>query len=283
MDMGTNPSEHASAGLDPRRVDADETATAGDGGRLRLLSYNIQVGIRSIRPHHYLTQSWRHVLPHPQRFDTLDGIAELLAGYDIVGLQEVDAGSHRTDFVNLTKYLAERSDFPFWYHQLNRDFGKIAKHCNGLLSRYRPSEVREFKLPGAIPGRGAILARYGDADNPLVVMLIHLALSRRARLRQLAYVAEVLTEYDHAVLMGDMNCEPGSPEMALLFEHTRLREPAEEGLCTFPSWRPEKNIDHILVTPGMEVAACHVLNHAYSDHLPIAMEVSLPAAIRLAV
>ena len=248
--------------------------------RLRLLSYNIQVGIRSVRPHHYLTQSWRHVLPHPQRFATLNGIAEVLTGYDVVGLQEVDAGSRRTDFVNLTKYLAERAGFPFWHHQLNRDFGPIAKHCNGLLSRLRPSEVWEFKLPGAIPGRGALMARFGSARHPLVVMLIHLALSRRARLRQLDYVADVLNEYEHAVLMGDMNCEPDSPEMDLLFRRTRLVEPSA-GLCTFPSWRPQRNIDHILVTGELEVASCQVLSHAYSDHLPIAMEVALPEDVEL--
>ena len=262
---------------DPGLLEVEPT-----GRRLRLLSYNIQVGIRSIRPHHYLTQSWRHILPHPQRFDTLDGIAEVLTGYDVVGLQEVDAGSRRTDFINLTKYLAEKAGFPFWHHQLNRDFGAIAKHCNGLLSRLRPSEITEFKLPGAIPGRGALMARFGSTRHPLVVMLIHLALGRRARLRQLEYVAEVLNQYEHAVLMGDMNCEPGSPEMELLFSQTRLREPGA-GLCTFPSWRPQRNIDHILVTEELEIAACQVLSHAYSDHLPIAMEVVLPEDVELVV
>ncbi len=250
--------------------------------RLRLLSYNIQVGINSTRPHHYFTRSWRHLLPHHTRFANLDRIAQLLCDYDIVALQELDAGSHRTGFVDLTEYLARSAQFPFWFHQLNRDMGLIAQHGNGLLSRVRPLEVVEHKLPGVIPGRGGLMARFGDADNPLVVMLIHLALSRRARLRQLDYVAEVIQQYDHVVLMGDMNCEPGSREMELLFRRTDLHEPLEE-LHTFPSWRPNRSIDHILVTPSLEVVGCHVLNHAFSDHLPIAMEVLLPEEVRLPV
>ena len=92
--------------------------------------------------------------------------------------------------------------------------------------------------------------------------------------------SEVVNEYPHVVLMGDMNCQPGSPEMDVLFKRTRLREPLEE-LCTFPSWSPNRNIDHILVTPELEVHQCHVLKDAHSDHLPIAMEVVIPEAIRL--
>jgi len=256
-----------------------QASTAG-GHRLRLLSYNIQVGISSSRPHHYVTNSWKHLLRSRCRFDNLDRVAHLVSGYDIVALQEADAGSRRTGYVNLTEYIAERAGFPFWHHQLNRNLGRIAQHGSGLLSRYAPSEVIEHRLPGLIPGRGMLMARYGDRKHPLVVILIHLALSRRARLQQLAYVADVVAQYEHVVVMGDMNCKPCSPEMGYLFRQTRLREPVEE-LHTFPSWRPNHNIDHILVTPSLEVNRCHVVNHALSDHLPIAMEVAIPEQVRL--
>lgn len=250
------------------------------GQKLRLLSYNVQVGIASVRPHHYVTRSWRHVLPAAQRFDTLDRIARVLHEYDIVALQELDAGSHRTGWVDLTAYLADRAGFPFWHHQLNRDLGPLAQHGNGLLSRFHPAVVEEHKLPGLIPGRGGLMARFGPADHSLVVLLIHLALGRRARQRQIDYLCEVVAAYEHVIVMGDMNTAPDSPEMARLFRNTTLREPTEV-LHTFPSWRPNRSIDHILVTPGIEVARCRVLNHSFSDHLPIAMEVNLPVGIRL--
>ena len=251
------------------------------GQRLKIMSYNVQVGISTRRPHHYFTHSWKHVLPHTQRLENLDRAARLLSDVDIVGLQEVDAGSLRSNYINLAEYLAFRAGFPFWYHQVNRSIGKIAKHSNGLLSRFTPAEVQDISLPGLIPGRNAILARYGTHENPLVLIMLHLALSRRARLRQLAYISEIVNQYPHVILMGDMNCRPGSPEMQLLFEHTDLFEPDEETL-TFPSWRPRYHIDHILVTPGLNVHRVHALNHAYSDHLPIVMELDLPADVKLA-
>lgn len=248
--------------------------------RLRLVSYNIQVGISSTRPHHYFTNIWKHVLPATCRFSNMNRIAGIVRDYDIVALQELDAGSHRTRKVNMTEYLAQAGDFPFWYHQLNRDLGQVAQHGNGFLSRFRPDTVEEHRLPGLIPGRGALMVKYGRDPDSLVLLLIHLALSRRARKIQLEYISEVVREYRHVVLMGDMNCEPGSEEMRWLFESTQLREPQQE-LKTFPSWRPTKNIDHILVTPALKVEQCHVINHAYSDHLPVAMDLLLPPELKL--
>ena len=250
------------------------------GRRLRLLSYNVQMGISSSRPHHYLTNLWKHVLPASCRFRNLDAVAQLIADFDIVALQELDAGSHRTGYVHLTEYLAQKAGFPFWHHQLNRNLGQIAQHGNGLLSRTLPSAVTEHRLPGMMPGRGALLVRYGHGDNALAVVLIHLALGQRSRLLQLDFVSELLADYRHAVLMGDMNCAPGSPEMRRLFQRSRLCEPEEER-HTFPSWRPNRSIDHILVTPELGVASCHVVNHACSDHLPVAMELILPDDIHL--
>ena len=93
------------------RVPADVDANKGQ--RIRLLSYNIQAGISTARYRHYITHSWKHVLPHAQRFSNLDRIARLVKDYDIVGLQELDAGSLRSNNINLTQYLSEKADMPF--------------------------------------------------------------------------------------------------------------------------------------------------------------------------
>jgi len=45
------------------------------GQRIQLLSYNIQAGIQTTRYRHYITRSWKHVLPHAQRFSNLDRVA----------------------------------------------------------------------------------------------------------------------------------------------------------------------------------------------------------------
>ena len=249
---------------------------------LRLLSYNIQAGIASTRAHHYVTQGWKNVLPHTRSFENLDRIAHVVSDYDVVALQEADAGSMRSYFINQIEYLARRGRFPFWYHQTNRNLGKFAQHSNGLLSKIEPDEIVEHKLPGLIPGRGLMMTRYGGGEHPLVILLAHLALSKRARLQQLAFISEIVNDYQHVVLMGDLNCQLQSKEMDFLLESTHLCEPLET-LHTFPSWRPFRNIDHILVTPSLKVSNVQVLNHAISDHLPISLELALPASVRLPV
>lgn len=247
---------------------------------VRLLSYNIQVGIASTKFRDYFTMSWKHVFPHAQIYDNLQRIAHILGGYDIVALQETDGGSLRSGFINQTEYLAQHAEFPYWHHQVNRDLGRFAQHANGLLSRFKPAGVVDYKLPGIIPGRGALMAQFGSNKNPLVLLILHLALGKRARQRQLASVGEIVQSYKHVVVMGDMNCQPNSEEMRYLLRKTDLCEPTH-GLKTFPSWRPARTIDHILVTPSLEVRDVHVLHHLFSDHLPIAMDIALPEDITL--
>lgn len=251
------------------------------GQLIRVLSYNIQVAIGTSRAHHYLTRSWRHVLPHRGLYQNMDRIAAILAEYDIVALQEVDAGSLRSAFTNQTEYLAHQARFLHWHCQVNRNLARVARHSNSLLSKFKPGAFIEKKLSGLIPGRGVMLAEYGEGRHRLAVMVLHLALSRRARLQQLAEVAELVNEYPHAILMGDFNCEVASPEMEQLLSHTDLTVP-DDNNHTFPSWQPRKRIDHILLTSQLKVVEIQVLKHIFSDHLPVAMSIELPGQLQLA-
>ena len=248
-------------------------------GHLRLLSFNIQVGINTQQYRHYLTRSWQHLLPHARRIKNLDQIASAISDFDLVALQEVDGGSLRSGFVNQTEYLALRAGYPYWYQQLNRNLGKLAQHSNGLLSRYKPSILEDHKLPGLIPGRGAIIARFGDGDEPLIVVMMHLALSQRARNGQLSYLNELVSQYKHIVLMGDMNTHAEQ-----LLNNSPLRDSSlvavHAGMDTFPSWKPRKSLDHILVSSSIEVQSVGVLNLPVSDHLPVAVEIKIPELLR---
>ncbi len=248
---------------------------------IRVVSYNIQGGIETSRYHHYFTRGWKHVLPDNQRRANIERIGEWIEPYDLVGLQEVDGGSFRTGFMNQVEHLAYKADFPYWYIQTNRNMGRLAQQSNGLLARYRPFEVIEHRLPGLIPGRGALQIRFGMRDEALNVIQVHMALGRRTRLRQMDFLAELANTHRHVIVMGDLNCRSDSTELKRLSARTDLAEPIH-GLHTFPSWRPNRNIDHILVSATLEVRRARVLDHPLSDHLPIAMEVSLPTPVRLA-
>jgi endonuclease/exonuclease/phosphatase family metal-dependent hydrolase len=248
---------------------------------IRLLTYNIQVGMASRSFNDYITKFWKHLLPHKHIHTNLATIADAVSQFDIVALQEVDAGSFRSGFVNQIEYLADKGGFPHWYQQTNREIGFMTKHSNGLLSKFDPYEVSHYKLPGPIPGRGAMVVRYGDPSNPLVLVIAHLALGRRARGKQLEFISEILNCYQHVILMGDLNCQPDSTEMKHLMNTTNLLEPAND-LKTFPSWSPSKRLDHILASPSLIIHDIQVLDHQMSDHLPIAVDLQLPENFKIA-
>jgi endonuclease/exonuclease/phosphatase family metal-dependent hydrolase len=267
-------------GLNDMEEETHYYATLSEGGRrLRLLSYNIQTGIASQRYRHYITQGWKHVLPHASRWYNLDRIARALRSFDIVGLQEVDSGSLRTGFINQTKYLAEQAGFPFWHCQTNRRLGKFAQHSNALLSRLTPTELIEQPLPG-LPGRGVLIARMGSTAAALVLFVLHLALGRRTRLRQIAYLADLVNEYAHVIVMGDLNCGVSSQEIRQLLRDTDLQLP-QDNLNTFPSWQPRWRLDHILLSPGISIESAYIPTWMFSDHLPIAMDVIIPREVEL--
>ncbi len=243
--------------------------------RLKLLSANIQAGSSTRGYHDYVARSWSHVLPGGNKRGSLDAIAQLAGAHDIVGLQESDPGSLRSGFTNQTHYLARQGGFAYWSHQPNRRIGGVASSANGLLSKLEPVEVHDHPLPGRLGGRGVLMARFGDGDAGLTVAIAHLSLGANSRTSQLSFIAELLHDHPHAVLMGDFNCAPDRPEMQLLYRRTRL-QPPREAVATFPSWRPQRAIDHILVTSGLGITSMRALAAARSDHLALALELDVP-------
>lgn len=250
------------------------TRKTTDLKRLRLLSYNVQVGIPSSKYRHYVTNSWKHVLPFPKRTNNLDSIASAISDFDIVGLLELDAGSLRSEFIHQPEYVAQKAGLPYCYHQVNRDLGIMAQHSFALLSRFEASHVEEHRLPSKIPGRGALEVHFGEGEERLVIVLAHLSLSARGRSRQLNYIAEIINHHENAVVMGDLNSPLDSPEMRHFFDQTSLYFPNQTHL-TYPSWRPRMAYDHIITTPGIAVEDQKVLNVNHSDHLPVTMDIDM--------
>ena len=257
------------------------SAGAATPARLQLLSCNILAGGSMSRYRDYVTQSWKQVLPGRSKRGNLDNFAKLLTDFDLVGLQEADAGSLRSGFLNQTQYLAEAAGFGYWSHQPNRKVAQFAASANGLLTRIEPTEVLDYPLPGRIPGRGALWVRFGSGKRALIVVIAHLSLGPAARKRQFEFIAELIGSNEHVVLMGDLNCGAHSDELKMLFSRTCLVPPGEPSPYTFPSWAPRRAIDHILTSPGLEIERLWTLPHPVSDHLPLAASVRLPAELQM--
>jgi endonuclease/exonuclease/phosphatase family metal-dependent hydrolase len=62
--------------------------------------------------------------------------------------------------------------------------------------------------------------------------------------------------------------------MRVLYRRTRLQPPPRP-LPTFPSWAPERPLDHIF-TGGFDVLDYRTAPAAGSDHLAVAIELRLP-------
>jgi endonuclease/exonuclease/phosphatase family metal-dependent hydrolase len=116
--------------------------------------------------------------------------------------------------------------------------------------------------------------------DPLLVCIMHLALGKRARRLQLSYISELVGEYPQLVVMGDFNCGTDSRELQELVDNTHLILPTGD-LKTFPSWRPNRKFDHILISDALQLKKTHVLEHTHSDHLPICVEIELPNGVFL--
>ncbi|MDX8410654.1 MAG: endonuclease/exonuclease/phosphatase family protein [Mariprofundaceae bacterium] len=235
---------------------------------LHLASFNIQAGIGSHRYRHLFTHGWRYVMPHRQSLSNLNRIADILEGYDIVGLQETDVGSFRTRFINQVHYLAENGGFSYWHSHITSDMGQLAQHGNSFLSRFQPAMVVETRLPASRHGRGVLEMHLHLSKRPLTVFVTHLSLRRYSRLRQIRFISRMINRQPSAVLMGDLNCEPNSPEYDYLMHNTRL----QPVLCeenTFPSWQPKRRLDHILATDDVILDEIRTIPAVLSDHLPV--------------
>jgi endonuclease/exonuclease/phosphatase family metal-dependent hydrolase len=239
---------------------------------LSLLSFNIQVGIETECFRHYLTKSWRHLLPDTRRTQTLTSLSQTLADFDVVALQECDAGSLRSGYLNQVQFLAQRAAFPYAVTNRTRDWFPLAQHCNGLLSRRKPIALEEHRLPGRLPGRAALSARIPFADANILLVVLHLSLGVRSRQRQLSYIAQLIAGERYAVLIGDLNTSVdelmSSPELA-----SAGLTPLTDTPATYPAWRPTRAIDHIVGTRNLKIENYRALEQHASDHRPVAAQV----------
>jgi endonuclease/exonuclease/phosphatase family metal-dependent hydrolase len=238
---------------------------------LRVLSCNIQAGSSTRAYREYITRSWSHVLPTGKRAN-LDALAQLFEPFDVVGLQESDPGSMRSGFDNQSDYLAERGRFPFVSHQANRRISRIAGSGNAMLSRLKPTELFDYALPGRVAGRGVLVSRFGKGADSWLLAITHLSLGPKSRHVQLGFLAELLQHEKRVVLMGDFNCPHDAAEMRHLYKKTHLRPPPKP-VHTFPSWSPDRALDHVL-SAGFDVHEYQAVPAAGSDHMAVAVELT---------
>lgn len=243
---------------------------------LSVISFNLQAGVQTAQLGDYVTQSWRHFWPNNQTQHNLDQAAKILSQFDITGVQEADAGSRRSKHINQVQWLAEQASHPHYSWQVNRNVGRYAQHSLGITSRFELHDPQQHRLPGLIPGRGALTAQINYQGRKVLVVVVHLALGKRSRQRQLAYLAALVKQHQYVILLGDTNCDLQQLNDSAM-SSTHLSPLSDVG-NTHPSWNPKRQLDHIFVSEGFTVNKVWTEAQTYSDHLAVAAELELSAA-----
>lgn len=238
--------------------------------RLRIVSYNIQV----------LAQGAAGVIDTLTRLDA-----------DLIGLQEVDHGTARSQKTDQAKLLAEALGMQYTYAAaMPYDGGEFGI---AILSRGPISEVHIERLPrgGQEEPRVAVVATCGLADGQTLRFAnTHLASDWHAhhpaqlRARQAEALVRVLREDADSgrgplFLVGDFNADADSEALTTLRSVAR---PLHADLVTYPATAPAEALDHVFYVPAqpaqpylLQVASARTASSTASDHLPLLVEVAL--------
>ncbi len=240
---------------------AGPPVAAGDGGPLRVAAYNVHMG--------YDVDG---------RFDP-DALAATIAatGADVLVLNEVDRGWLMEGGHDLLRLLAERTG-------MHATFAPAADAVwgNAILSRHPISDVAVVDLPrGGAAMRRSLVSAVVDlgAGRSLALVgthLHHVTSEPAVRLAQAravaAEVARLRARELPVAVLGDLNAAADAPELEPL---AFLDDAVPGGRPTWPADDPTVRLDHVLVTPDLEVSDPAIVASTASDHLPVAVTLTV--------
>ena len=188
--------------------------------------------------------------------------AEQLAGFDLVGLNEVRGKRWRTS-VDQAEQLGAQLDLAWLFAPTERRWGRD-DFGNGLLA-WR-ADVRWQRIPLPKPSsptnRNFVWARLPVGDETVNVLVTHLErgdmAERHLQLQSLGQLFLSLAE--PAILMGDLNSTADDPQLRQL-----LAAPGVSDALTERGFVSPHRIDWILVR-GLNVVDAGLVDRGASDH-----------------
>ncbi|MFI4963794.1 MAG: endonuclease/exonuclease/phosphatase family protein [Caulobacterales bacterium] len=216
-------------------------------------------------------------------------IAEVLATLepDIVALQELDVGRARTGGVDQAHEIARRLDMACHFNAALTV--EEERYGDAILTSLPERLVQVGPLPGhpairALEPRGALWVEVEIDGVPVQILNTHLGLVPREQQIQAAFLAgPTWLGHPHCrgpkILLGDFNATATSVVYRTFLKElsaARGLAPKKSPTATFPSPLPVLRIDHLFVSPEVQVA--HVfapfapLTRIASDHLPLVMD-----------
>jgi len=261
---------------------ADALPPEKPDGTLRLLTLNMAHGRRKLSNFAFrgrrsversvagIAHTFRQVLP------------------DVVALQEADgpsAWSGNFDHVAKLAHLAELEDH---YRGDHNPFG-VGQKLNlasgtALLARYALEEPKSHSFGSNWRDtKGFVVAtvavpEWNGAEIDVVSVHLDFLVPTVRRRQIIDMVMSLVGRQRPMAILGDLNCcwERESKSMELLLRTLDLRAHEPDSLApTYPSYRPRRRIDWILISKELEFAAHHTLPLRLSDHLGVVADLRL--------
>jgi endonuclease/exonuclease/phosphatase family metal-dependent hydrolase len=219
-------------------------------------------------------------------------IARLIARArpDVVALQELDEGRARSQGMNQAQLIARYLEMEFHFHAAI--CLKEERYGDAILTRLPHRLIKAGPLPKPagkphLESRGALWVAIDLHGKELQILNTHLGLDQRERMAQVeALLGRDWLTHEQCrgpvILCGDFNALPSSPVYRRLSR--RLRDVQAEAQdhrpkSTFFGRFPTLRIDHIFISPGIEVISVEVpsseLARLASDHLPLVTEIRM--------
>lgn len=190
---------------------------------------------------------------------------------DIVGLIEIDTGSIRSRKVNQAEKIASDLGMNTSYEtkygskSINQILPIVRKQGNAFMAAARVHGEKFHYFDTGI--KRLIIELEMEA---FAVFLVHLSLKYRHRHLQLRRLYDLIEETSKPVIVaGDFNTFWGENEIYLFMRAAKLKSANLNGIPTYPSRSPRKELDFILYQDGIEVTNFEVPLVRFSDHLPL--------------
>jgi endonuclease/exonuclease/phosphatase family metal-dependent hydrolase len=221
-------------------------------------------------------------------------IARVIEQYqpDVVALQELDVGRLRTQGLDQAQLIARHLRMDYHFHPHVRLEEEL--YGDALLSRFPMRLVHAGGLPthprhNHLEPRGALWVTIDVDGSPVQIINTHLGLLKLERMAQARALVgpEWIGHPDcigPVVLCGDFNALPGTAPYKTLCRGLRDAQKCLKGHRPTKTWfgrHPVGRIDHVFVSPGLEITRIHVarsrLAKVASDHLPLIVDIQVPA------
>jgi endonuclease/exonuclease/phosphatase family metal-dependent hydrolase len=179
--------------------------------------------------------------------------------------------------INQASSLAKKTGMHVWAFGENFNFGfPFCRIVSGnvILSRWRIESIANSSLAGRQPfyvaknNRRVLWCATDIGGRRVLLASIHNDSFERANnQRQMQQILDYAGDQP-AILAGDFNAEPDWPSIELIRKSGRFSG-AFDGPLTFPSDRPTRRIDYIVVPASWDMLDHRVIESDVSDHLPI--------------